>query len=78
MKYRRFSHCVFLCNYHLILTTKYRKKKFPFLKKAYWGTESIWSSGYFASTVGINEKIIQNYIKNQGEEDSGQAKLELG
>ena len=53
------------------------KKKFPFLKKVYWGTESVWSKGYFVSTVGINEKIISNYVKMQGQEDSGQAKLEL-
>lgn len=141
-KYRRFSHCIFLCNYHIVLVTKYRRKifnegifayfgsklqeikkhypqidilevnhdkdhihflisippsmsvgrvvgilksntakglkqKFPFLKEVYWGTESIWSSSYFVSTTGINEKIIRKYIQNQGEEDSGQAKLEL-
>lgn len=53
------------------------KQKFPILKEVYWGTESIWSSGYFVSTVGVNEKIIREYIKKQGEEDSGQAKLVL-
>lgn len=141
-QYRRFSHCIFLCNYHIVLVTKYRRKifnegifayfndrlqeirkyysqidflevnhdkdhihflisipptmsvgsvvriiksntarnlkqKFPFLKQVYWGTESIWSASYFVSTTGINEKIIRKYIQNQGEEDSGQAKLEL-
>ncbi len=53
------------------------KQKFPVLKEVYWGTESIWSGGYFVSTVGVNEKIIREYIKKQGEEDSGQAKLVL-
>lgn len=52
--------------------------KFPFLRKVYWGTRSIWSAGYFASTVGINEEIIRRYIQQQGEEDAGQAQLELG
>ena len=58
-------------------TARALNDKFPFLKDVYWGTRSIWSSGYFVSTVGINEKIIQNYIKQQGEEDAGQAQLEL-
>ena len=53
------------------------KKKFAFLKKVYWGTDGIWSDGYFVSTVGINEEIIKKYIDQQGKEDSGQAKLVL-
>jgi putative transposase len=53
-------------------------KKFPHMKNVYWGTQSIWSAGYFVSTVGINEGIIKRYIQNQGQEDMGQAQLELG
>jgi len=30
------------------------KQKFPFLSKLYWGTDGIWSDGYFVSTVGID------------------------
>lgn len=59
-------------------TSKKLKEKFPFLKKVYWGTDGIWSDGYFASTVGINETVIKNYIERQGQEDSGQAQLVLG
>ena len=59
-------------------TSKDLKRKFPFLKKLYWGSDGIWSDGYFVSTVGINEKIIKKYIENQGREDSGQAQLVLG
>jgi len=142
MKFRKQSHCVYKCEYHLIFATKYRRKifnegvfayllakvneikdyypeidvleinhdadhvhmlvsippkfsvskvvgiikantsrgikvKFPFLKDVYWGTDGIWSDGYFVSTVGINDKIIQRYIENQGREDSGQAQLVL-
>jgi len=44
----------------------------------YWGTDGIWSDGYFVSTVGINEAIIRKYIENQAKEDSGQAMLESG
>jgi len=56
-------------------TAKELKQKFTFLKSIYWGTEAIWSQGYFVSTVGINEKIIQEYILSQGKKDSGQIRL---
>src|SRR5690606_13081835 len=55
-------------------TARDMKRQYGFLKKVYWGTESIWSKGYFVSTVGINEQIIRKYIEHQGKEDSGQAK----
>ncbi len=58
-------------------TSRRLKEKFPFLKGVYWGTDGIWSDGYFVSTVGINEQIIQKYIQQQGQEDSGQAQLVL-
>ena len=53
------------------------KKKFEHMRKAYWGIEGIWSNGYFVSTVGIDEEVIKQYIKRQGEEDMGQAQLAL-
>ena len=136
------SHCVYHCDYHIVLVTKYRKKvfndgifayfnkklaevtehyplirfktvnhdkdhihflvsvpptmtvgkvigiikqntsrelkqKFPFLKKVYWGTDAVWSEGYFASTVGIDEAVVQAYIEEQGKKDAGQTKFEL-
>jgi putative transposase len=52
-------------------------KKFPFIRQVYNGEMSLWSIGYFVSTVGVNERTIQAYIENQGREDSGQATLEL-
>ena len=58
-------------------TARLLKKKFPFLVTGYFDTQTIWSIGYFVSTVGITEAIIQKYIKMQSEEDSGQAKLEF-
>ena len=58
-------------------TSKSLKQKFPFLKDVYWGTDSVWSSGYFVSTVGITEAVVRKYIEMQGKEDSGQAKLVL-
>jgi putative transposase len=31
--------------------------------------QSFWARGYFVSTVGRNEEVIRNYIRNQQEED---------
>jgi len=137
------SHCVYLCDYHIVLVTKYRKEilnqgifayinkrlaeitehypllrfkvvnhdkdhihmlisipptvsvgkvigiikqntsremkqKFLFLKEVYWGTDAIWSEGYFVSTVGIDEAVIRAYIESQGKKDAGQTKFEVG
>jgi REP element-mobilizing transposase RayT len=47
------------------------------LHKAYWDDKGIWAKGYFVSIVGINEKVIQAYVKMQEEEDTGQAQLEF-
>ena len=137
-EYTRADHSVYLCDYHLVLVTKYRrnvianegiwsyleqkfyevtehypririkeinhdinhvhilisippqmqvgsvvrllktntarnsKTKFPFLKNLYYGTDGIWSDGYFVSTVGVDEATIKRYIENQGKEDVGQ------
>ena len=60
------------------ITGQLLKKKFEYMRKAYWGVDGIWSDGYFVSTVGVNEKIIKNYIEQQVKEDSGQALLVLG
>jgi putative transposase len=56
-------------------TSRELKQKFPFLKQVYWGTEAVWSEGYFVSTVGIDQKVIQAYIEDQGRKDSGQTKF---
>ena len=137
MELTHLSHCIYHCDYHVVIVTKYRKKvfnegifayfdiklaeitehyptikfkqvnhdkdhlhmlisipptmsvgkaiglikqntarelkqKFPFLKQVYWGTDAIWSEGYFVTTVGINEEMIQKYIEEQGKKDSGQ------
>ena len=56
-------------------TARELKQKFPFLKEVYWGTEAVWSAGYFVSTVGINETMIKKYIEEQGKKDSGQTRL---
>ena len=142
MEYTKLSHCVYLCDYHVVLVTRYRRKvfnegifayiekklaeigehypliqievanqdkdhihmmvsvpptiavgkavgiikqntaremkqKFPFLKQVYWGSEGVWSDGYFVSTVGINAEVIKAYIERQGQKDTGQTKFEI-
>lgn len=53
------------------------KKKFEYMRKAYWGSDGIWSDGYFVSTIGLNEEVLKRYIEHQGQEDMGQAQLVL-
>jgi len=142
MEYTKLTHCVYRCEYHVVLETRYRrevfnkgifayiekklaeitehyplikievgnqdrdhihimvsipptmavgkavgiikqntaremKQKFPFLKQVYWGSEGIWSDGYFVSTMGINEEVIKAYIERQGQKDTGQTKFEI-
>ncbi len=38
-------------------------------KKRNFVGESFWARGYFVSTVGIDERTIREYIKNQEKED---------
>ena len=47
------------------------------LEEVYWKEQVVWSPGYFVSTVGLDEKQITEYVRWQGGQDSGQAKLEL-
>ncbi len=52
-------------------------KACPEVKKYLWGGK-FWSEGYFVSTVGAhgNEKMIKNYIEQQGNlDDDGQLRL---
>lgn len=57
-------------------TSKGIKQKFPFLKDVFWGTDGMWSEGYFVSTVGNNKAAIKRYIADQGKQDSGQTLFE--
>ena len=59
-------------------TAQKLKAKFPFLQRAIYGRESIWSRGYCVSGIGLNEKEILAYVEHQNKEDRGQLKLDLG
>ena len=58
-------------------TSRKMKEKFKYLKQVYWDGYGIWAVGFFVSTVGINESTIQNYVRNQGKDDSGQLVIKL-
>ena len=48
------------------------RKKFSWLAKVYWKENVVWSPGYFASSVGVDESTIKRYVQYQGRQDSGQ------
>ena len=52
------------------------KKKFKFIKEMYLDG-SIWSVGYFVSTIGLDETKIKRYIEWQGKKDPGKT-IKLG
>ena len=54
-------------------------KEFPRLKKEMWGS-SLWTSGYYANTVGLyaSKDTIRNYIKNQGANEKNYTKIYQG
>jgi putative transposase len=58
-------------------TSSRMRRKFVWLGKVYWKELVVWSPGYFVSTVGMDEKQIIEYVRWQGGQDSGQAKLDL-
>jgi len=58
-------------------TSSRLRGKFAWLGKVYWKERVVWSPGYFVSTVGLYEKQITEYVRWQGHQDSGQAKLDL-
>jgi putative transposase len=49
-------------------TSIHLKKKFKFIKELYLDG-SIWSVGYFVSTIRMNEEMIKKYIAHQGKKD---------
>ena len=52
------------------------RRRYPGLKKTYWGAV-LWSSGFFSSTVGINEAVIRRYVEHQEKVDKGQIQLKF-
>ncbi|WP_438447850.1 IS200/IS605 family transposase, partial [Gorillibacterium sp. sgz5001074] len=50
--------------------------KFANMKYRY-GNRQFWCRGYYVDTVGRNKKIIQEYIRNQLEEDKNYEQLTM-
>ena len=60
-----------------IQTSKDIRKKFKFIDRIFSDKEGIWGTGYYASTVGINEEKIKQYIAHQGKQDVGEDASQL-
>ena len=58
-------------------SAKVMRREIEWFDKPYYDTPSLWSVGYFVSTIGLNEEMIKRYVKYQQKQDSGQAKLEF-
>ncbi len=50
-------------------SSRHLRKKFKFIREIYIEKDGIWSTGYFSSTVGLNEAQIRKYIDWQGKKD---------
>ena len=40
-----------------------------------YGNRNFWAKGYYVSTVGLNTKVVEEYIRNQEKEDMIQDNL---
>ena len=58
-------------------TSSIFRDRYRLFKSIYKEKEGMWSTGYFVSTVGIDEHVIRRYIKYQEDLDSGQMKFDL-
>ena len=53
------------------------RKAFPWLEDVYWKENIVWSTGYFVSSVGVDEETIKRYVEYQGNQDSGQLRMKM-
>ena len=42
-----------------------------------YGNRHFWAKGFFVSTVGLNTKVVEDYIRNQEKEDMVQDNLSM-
>ena len=62
-RFRKLSHAIWHCQLHL-------------KRKPYWGNH-FWARGYCVSTVGLDEQVIREYIKDQEREEKRQEQMRL-
>ena len=55
-----------------IQTSKDLSKSFKFINKIFSNCGGIWGTGYYVSSVGLNEDKIAKYIAHQGQNDLSQ------
>ena len=55
----------------LMIFEKYANMKYKY------GNRHFWSRGYYVDTVGRNKKVIEQYIRNQLQEDVSAEQLSL-
>ena len=58
-------------------TSSVFKERYRLFRNIHKEKGTVWSTGYFVSTVGIDEEIIRRYIKYQTALDTGQMKFDL-
>jgi len=42
-----------------------------------YGNRNFWAKGYFVSTVGLNDEVVKEYIRNQENEDMMEDRINL-
>ena len=47
-------------------------------KQRNFNGENFWARGYFVATVGLDEEMVREYIRNQEQADTRRDQLELG
>ena len=53
-------------------TSLHLRKTFKFIREMYLEKDGIWSVGYFASSIGLNEQEVKKYIEWQGRKEKPQ------
>ena len=92
--YKSLTHSRWDCKYHVVfIPTKYAvsnivgylkgksaisiARKFKGRQRNFNG-EHFWARGYFVSTVGLDEQMVRDYIREQEKNDAFRDQMELG
>ena len=74
------EHTMWRCQYHIVFAPKYRRMVIYGEIKQDIGRilrQLFWARGYYVDTVGRNKKQIQEYIRNQLQEDQVEDQISL-
>ncbi len=56
-------------------TSKELRKKFDYLRRV--SKDGMWSTGFFVSSIGLDEQRVRRYVQYQEKQDKGQELLRL-